>query len=79
MYYDVIYSVLENNIGYEFDFDFNKKKKYETKALKNIEKIKMKLKNYLPNIKIKFKKIVYISPRVFMNNTEKNDRTLKMY
>lgn len=76
LYYDVIYSVLENNIGYDFDFDFNKKKKYERKALKNIEKIKMKLKNYLPNIKIKFKKIVYISPRVFMNNTEKNDRRL---
>ena len=74
LYYDVVYSVLENKVKYFFDFNYDDKKKFEEKALKNLNKIQTKLRKYLPDLKIKFKKLVYVSPRVFMINTEKNDR-----
>ena len=72
LYYDVVYSVLESKVKYKFNF--NNKKKFKVLALQKIKKIKLKLRKYLPDLEIKFNNVVYISPRVFMTNTEKNDR-----
>lgn len=78
LYYDVDYSILQSKIGYDFNFNYNNKKKFEKKALNNLNKIKIKLKKYLPSLNISFNPIFYISPRVFMNKTEKNDRRLSI-
>ncbi len=73
--YDVQYSILKKQISNKFNFKW-KKNSLNQKIKINQKKIQKKIKKYFPDLKVKFLKKKYISPRVILSNVKKSDKRI---
>ncbi len=74
LFYHVKYSIIKQNISKEFNKNWLKIKKNNKKIIDLKKKMYLDFKKFLPKLKFKFSKKIFISPRLLLANVEKTDK-----